>query len=85
MKTILFVSYVCDPGGRWQPFETLESVCRGGSAAICGVEPGAARAPPVGYGPPSVESVRDTGQANRSVSVCPESHAPSSQQGLCSS
>lgn len=48
---------VSHPGGRWEPFETLASVCGGGSATICSPEPCAARAPPVGCGPAAVESV----------------------------
>lgn len=77
--------YVCvsRPGGRWEPFETLASGRGGWSATICSVEPCAARAPPVGRGSAAVESVWDTGQADWGVSVCPESHAPSSKQGLC--
>lgn len=63
----------------------MASVCGGGSATICSAESSVERAPPVGCGPAAVESVWDTGQADRSVSVCPQSHASSSQQGLCSS
>lgn len=76
---------VTHQGRRWEPFETLASVSGGGSAAICGAEPRAARAPSVGCGPAAMESVWDVGQADRSVSVCPQSYAPSSQQGLCGS
>lgn len=76
---------VCCQGGRWQPFETMESFCGGGSATISSVESGATRAPPVGCWPATVESVRDTGQADGSVSVRPKSHAPSPQPGLCRS
>lgn len=63
----------------------MARVCRGGGAAICSTEPCAARAPPVGRGPAAVEGVRDAGQADRSISVRPQPHAASSQQGLCRS
>ncbi|TMS07503.1 StAR-related lipid transfer protein 13 [Larimichthys crocea] len=43
--------------GDGNPLRTLASVSGGGSAAICGAEPRAARAPSVGCGPAAMESV----------------------------
>lgn len=63
----------------------MESLCGGWSAPISCFKSSAARAPSVGCWPATVESVWDTGQADRSISICPQPHASSPQQGLCGS
>lgn len=74
------------PAGRWrEPVAALACLSRGGSSSVCGAEPRTARAPPVGCGSAAVESVWSAGQADWGLPICPKPHAPTPQQGLCSS